>query len=114
MGGATALALRGRARRAGGPVIRLLPAFDTFLMGYRERDFIADAARWPAIGPGGGMLNPTLVCDGRALGTWKPPTAARSQVEVELFEPLDAATRAALDAEIADVGRFEGAEPASG
>jgi hypothetical protein len=113
-GGVTAVALKGRARHAGGPIIRLLPAFDTFLMGYRERDFIADAARWPAIGPGGGMLKPTLVRDGRALGTWKPPTAARPQFEVELFEPLDAATRAALDAEIADVGRFEGAEPTSG
>jgi hypothetical protein len=109
--GGTALALRGRARRAGGPVVRLLPAFDTFLMGYRDRDFIAGPKRWPAIGPGGGMLSPTLVLDGRALGTWKPPTAARREVELELFEPLDGATRRAVDAEIADVSRFEASRP---
>ncbi len=111
LAGGAALALRGRARRARGPVVRLLPAFDSFLMGYRERDFIAGPERWPAIGPGGGMLNPTLVLDGRALGTWKPPTAARREVELELFEPLDAATRRAVDAEIADVSRFEAPRP---
>jgi len=114
-GGVTALALRGRARRASGPVVRLLPAFDTFLMGYRDRDFIAGPERWPAIGPGGGLLHPTLVRDGRALGTWKAPAAARREVEVDLFEPLDAPTRGALDAEIADVARFEArADPGSG
>ena len=107
LGGGTALALKRAPRRASGPVIRLLPAFDTFLMGYRDRDFIADPERWPAIGPGGGVLNPTLVRDGRALGTWPPPTAARPEIEVEPFEPLDTPTRRALEAEIADVARFE-------
>jgi hypothetical protein len=114
VGAATGLALRGGARRAPGQVVRLLPAFDTFLMGYRDRDFIAGPERWPTIGPGGGLLHPTLVRDGRALGTWKAPTAARCDVEVDLFEPLDAATRTALDAEIADVARFEArADPGS-
>ena len=76
-------------------------------MGYRDREFIASPERWPEIGPGGGILNPTLVRDGRALGTWPPPTAARPGIELKPFEPLDAATERALDAEIADVERFE-------
>jgi Winged helix DNA-binding domain len=109
IGELTAVSLKRPARRAGGPVIRLLPAFDTFLMGYRDRDFIAGAERWPAIGPGGGVLNPVLVRDGEALGTWKMPTAARREIELEPFERLDATTRRALEAEIADVARFEGA-----
>ena len=80
-------------------------------MGYRDREFIAeDPERWPQIGPGGGMLNPTLVRDGRALGTLaaadrRPPSTSR----LEPFEPLDARRRGATrDAEIADVARFEG------
>jgi Winged helix DNA-binding domain len=105
--GETALALKGPARRAGGPVIRLLAAFDTFLMGWRERGFIAEGERWKAIGPGGGLLHPTVVRDGRALGTWKAPTGSRPEVELKLFEPLDAETRRAVDAEVADIQRFE-------
>ena len=108
LGRETALALKGSARRASGPVIRLLPAFDTFLMGWRERAFIAPPERWPAIGPGGGLLNPTIVRDGTALGTWMPNSGSRKEIELDLFEPLDAATRRAVDAEVGDVARFEG------
>jgi hypothetical protein len=109
LGTGTALALRGRARRANGPVIRLLPAFDTFLMGWRDRDFIAPPERWAKIGPGGGLLHPTMVRDGVALGTWRTGTKARPQVELDLFESLDAETRRAIDQELADVERFEAA-----
>ena len=106
-GGETAFALKRPARRAGGPVIRLIPAFDTFLMGWRDRGFIAAGERWRAIGPGGGLLNPTIVRDGIALGTWVPASGSRPEIELDLFEPLDAATQRALDAEVADVKRFE-------
>jgi hypothetical protein len=108
LGEGTAFALKAAPRRARGPVVRLLGAFDNYLMGYRERDFIAGADRWPAIGPGGGILHPTIVRDGRALGTWQAPVGRRPEVDVELFEPVDAATQRAIDAEIADVRRFEG------
>jgi hypothetical protein len=107
LGGDTALALKSRARRAAGPIIRLLPAFDTFLMGWRDRGFIATGERWSAIGPGGGLLHPTIVRDGRALGTWKAPVASRREVELDLFEPVDAETQRAVDAEVADISRFE-------
>ena len=107
LGDGTAFALKGSARRATAPVIRLLPAFDTFLMGWRERDFIAPGERWRTIAPGGGLLHPTIVRDGRALGTWRPPTAQRPHVDLDLFGPLDAATRRAVDAEVADLVRFE-------
>jgi hypothetical protein len=107
LGGETGLALKGGSRRAGGPVIRLLPAFDTFLMGWRDRGFIAEGERWKAIGPGGGLLHPTVVRDGRALGTWRAPTPSRPKFGLDLFEPVDAATQHAIDAEVADVERFE-------
>jgi hypothetical protein len=107
LAGGTALALKRQPRRATRPVIRLLPAFDTFLMGWRDRDFIAPPDRWAAIGPGGGLLHPTIVHDGRALGTWRTGPKAQPQIELDLFEPVGDETRRAINEEIADVERFE-------
>jgi Winged helix DNA-binding domain len=109
IGGGAAWTLKGIARRPRGPVVRLLPAWDTYLMGYRDRGFLAEGARWRRIMPGGGILRPTIVLDGVAVGTWRSRRAGRGiRVEPDPFAPLDAATAEAIEAEVADVGRFEG------
>jgi hypothetical protein len=100
--------LKGAARRPGRRVVRLLPAWDTYLMGYRDRDFIAEPDRWRRIMPGGGLLRPAILLDGAAIGTWSSRRAgAKTLVELEPFEELDAATLRAIDVEVADLGRFE-------
>ena len=88
------------------PVVRLLPAFDTALLGHRSRDLIVDRERARRVWPGGGWLHPVLLVDGRAAGTWR---ASRGRVTVEPFAPLPERARAALDAEMADVARFSAA-----
>ena len=99
----------GRGRRPpAGAVVRLLPAWDTYLMGYRDRSFLAPGGRWPRIMPGGGMLKPAILLDGEAVGLWRSRRAgAKLVVELEPFERFDAATRTAIEAEVADLGRFE-------
>ena len=52
------------------PVVRLLPAFDTYLMGYESRSHAVDEAGEKVILPGGGILRPTICVDGRFVGTW--------------------------------------------
>jgi hypothetical protein len=90
-------------------VVRLLPAWDTYLMGHRDRDFIASPDRWRRIFPGGGILRPAILVDGVAVGTWTSKRSGRRlKAEIEPFEALDAATATAVEAEIADVARFEG------
>jgi Winged helix DNA-binding domain len=109
IGGEAAWTLKGTARRPRGPIVRLLPAWDTYLMGHRDRGFLAEGARWRRIMPGGGILRPTIVVDGVAVGTWRSRRAGRAiRVEPDPFAPLDAATAEAIEAEVADVGRFEG------
>jgi hypothetical protein len=87
------------------PIIRLLPAFDTYLLGYRSRDFMAPSEHARKVWPGGGIIRPTVVANGRAVGTWK---RAGSKVELEGFpgEEISAAD------EIAEVERFLSARPA--
>lgn len=100
---------KGRAPRpVPADLVRLLPAFDTYLMGHRDRDFIAGPARWPEIGPGGGILRPTMTLAGSAIGTWRLRRRGGS-LEPELlpFGRLDGPVRTAIELELSDVVRFE-------
>ncbi|HUJ29169.1 MAG TPA: winged helix DNA-binding domain-containing protein [Myxococcales bacterium] len=51
------------------PPVRLLPAFDEYLVGYRDRSAVLDDPR--LVNAGGGMLAPAVVANGRVVGTWK-------------------------------------------
>jgi len=108
VGKARAWMLRGATRRPRGRIVRLLPAWDNYLMGHRDRDFIAGPERWPTVMPGGGLIRPTIVVDGVAAGTWSMRRKGGSvEVELDPFDELDDETTAAMKAEIADVERFE-------
>jgi hypothetical protein len=101
--------LRGAPRRPRRRIVRLLPAWDNYLMGHRERDFIARPAQWPRIMPGGGLLRPVILADGVAIGTWSMPRrGGRFEVAVEPFAKLEPETREAIESEVADIARFEG------
>lgn len=102
--------LTGSARRPRGRIVRLLPGWDNYLMGHRDRDFIAGPERWRRIMPGGGLLRPTILVDGVAAGTWSVRRRGGSiEVELEPFGKLDAEVAAALETEVADIQRFEAA-----
>jgi DNA glycosylase AlkZ-like len=83
------------------PPPRLLGAFDPLLLGWASRD--------PVTGPhkhivtNNGLFRPFALAGGRAVATW---TLAGGRVVLKPFAPLDAGTKAALDAEAADVTRF--------
>ena len=50
----------------------LLPGFDEFVLGYGDRGAVLDPAFADRIVPGGnGMFRPTVVSDGRIVGTWQ-------------------------------------------
>ncbi len=69
------------------PVVRLLPGFDTYLLGYRSRNLVVLPHYARRINAGGGMVHPTMIVDGRAMGTWKLKRV-KSSVEVVL-EPFE-------------------------
>lgn len=88
--------------------LRLLPAWDNYLLGYRDRDAIIDAALRPLVYVGG-VIKPVVLLDGRVVGRWSVQRRrAAATVAVSLFSMLPKKATAALHAEIADVGRFLG------
>jgi hypothetical protein len=83
------------------PPPRLLGAFDPLLLGWASRDSITGPHR--EIVTVNGLFRPFALAGGRAVATW---TIKDGQVALTPFTALDAATRAALDADAADVTRF--------
>jgi len=90
--------------------VRLLPSFDEYLLGWRNRDLLATTSEWRRINRGGGWLHPVVLADGRALGTWsmeKGPGGMR--VEVSSFTRLQPSIQRRVGVEARRVGAFLGA-----
>lgn len=98
-----------------GASLHLLPAFDEYLLGYRDRAAVLDPEQAPRIVPGGnGVFFPTLVTGGRVTGTWKrTQRKAGVAVNVAPFEPLEEAGLTALTAAAERYARFLGTPAAA-
>jgi hypothetical protein len=80
-------ACRGRARG-----VFLLPGFDEFVLGYGDRAAILEPAFAQLIVPGAnGVFRPTVVSDGRVVGTWAH--AGRGSKRVLVTTPFTSFTK---------------------
>ena len=87
--------------------VRLLPAFDTYLLGYRRRDLAVPPALQRRLQRGGGWLHPAVIVNGRAVGAWSlHMSGGRGLVHVELVGKVRDEVRAGVEVEVADIGRF--------
>lgn len=106
------LSLRSERRRlpAKGQV-RMLGAFDTYMLGWRDRGFALPPHGVGAVKEGGGgWVRPVIVEDGRVIGGWRiSRKGGRIEVDLNPFEQLSGSSRAAIEAEIEDIARFESA-----
>ncbi len=104
-------------QRAPGP-LRLLPEYDCYVMGFRERKQLVPMAvheRLQRHGKGqyeGIAGVPTLVIDGVVAGIWRrAKRGTRIELSVEPARKLTAAERRELEGEAERIGAFLGAEP---
>jgi uncharacterized protein YcaQ len=87
--------------------VRLLPAFDTCLLGYHSRDLILDKKHAKRIFPGGGILYPSLLVDGRIVARWKVKRYTNhSEIIIEPFEDLKTDVQRELEADVKDLAHF--------
>ncbi|WP_046778002.1 winged helix DNA-binding domain-containing protein [Streptomyces yangpuensis] len=92
----------------GEPDVRLLPAYDNYLVGYRSRDLSVPAEHERRVWPGGGQIRATVLVDGLAVGTWSGGRRG-APVKVDPFpgtEPVSPAVAAGIARESADIARF--------
>ncbi|MDQ3661446.1 MAG: winged helix DNA-binding domain-containing protein, partial [Actinomycetota bacterium] len=94
---------------AAGLSARLLPAFDPYLLGWKDRGFMVSETHKRRVHPGGGVLRATAVADGEVVGTWSLHRyGERIKIHLDPFAPLSTEVEDALRREALDVARFEG------
>jgi hypothetical protein len=98
--------------------VRLLPEYDVYVMGFRERDQLVpeEARRQVAVHGRGKYEGPAgvrfLMIDGIAAGLWeRKKRARRIELQVMPSRKLTRAERAGIDAESERIGVFLGLEP---
>jgi hypothetical protein len=86
------------------PTAFLLPSFDEYLVGYRDRGAVLSPLYAKQAAPGGGMLSATVVLDGQVVGTWKR-TIKRDRIVLQV-DPFSELGQAATHAVAAAVDRY--------
>jgi uncharacterized protein YcaQ len=87
--------------------VRLLPYFDSFLLGHKGRDHLVDAAHYKRIYRPAGWVYPTVLADGRVEGEWAYERRGKGlRVRVQPYRPMDGETQDRVRSEADDVARF--------
>ena len=83
-----------------GSTVHLLPAFDEYLLGYKDRGAVLDAEEAQRVVPGkNGIFFPTIVVGGRVVGTWKRKLKKNSvDITLSPFAPQDDPGERAMEA----------------
>ena len=93
------------------PAIKMLGGFDPYLLGYRTRELGVGPELLKRVHPGGGIIRPIILIDGRAVATWaRKRTGQKLSITVSPFESLSDDVRVGIDEEVEDIGRFLGVE----
>jgi len=89
------------------PLIRLLPYFDSFLLGHKEREHLVPMTHRPNVYRAQGWIAPVVLVDGRAIAVWEHARAGnRLTVKVTKFGSISRRLIAGIREEAGDLGRF--------
>lgn len=88
-------------------LVRLLPSFDPFLLGHRNRTHLLDQAHHKQVYKDQGWLAPVVLLEGRVAGTWSYDRGSRTLgVGVRMFSEFSKEIRAKAREEAEDLARF--------
>ena len=89
--------------------VRLLPYFDTFLLGHKTKQHLVGATNWPRVFRPQGWVAPVVFREGRAIGVWSHALKGkRLSVRVEPFGRPSPEVSREIRGEAIDLGRFLG------
>jgi hypothetical protein len=92
------------------PSVRLLQAYDEYIVGYRQSKHLLDLGGVAAAPGGRGLPNGVIVVDTQVAGRWRRRVGADAVVlEAVLYRAFNAAETAALHAAADELGVFLGA-----
>ena len=93
------------------PQVRLLPYFDTFLLGHKERAHLMEPKHLANVYRPQGWIAPVVLVDGRVAGVWEHARDGKRLIaRVTKFEKLSRGIVAGIHEEAQDLGRFLGVQ----
>ena len=91
------------------PHVRLLPYFDTYLLGHKDRQHLVDKKNHSKIYRPQGWVSPVVLVDGRVAGIWKQELAKdKLLITVEKFGSMSKNVMDKIKEEAQNVGFFLG------
>lgn len=91
------------------PLVRLLPYFDTFLLGHKQRDHLAAQEHQPRIYRAQGWIAPVVLADGRPVAVWEYARERKSLlIKVVPFGFLSPEVINGMQEEARSLGQFLG------
>ena len=97
--------------RLEGSRVRLLPYFDSYLLGHKEREHLAPTEHRPNIYRPQGWIAPVVLADGRAVAVWEfTREGNRLRLNVTKFESLSRRIEGGIREEAQDLCHFLGTE----
>ena len=87
--------------------VRLLPRYDSYLLGHQSRAFMVEDEFAKQVHPGGGLIRTCVIVDGQAVASWQL-VRKRDHVVIQLqpYAKLDAHLIHKIEAQVQDIGRF--------
>lgn len=90
-----------------GPMLRLLPGFDPYLLGHAEKNHLVSERHYKRVYRNQGWISPVVLLNGRVIGIWSYQRRGKKlSFEVELFHGLSKTLRARIEREAASLGDF--------
>jgi uncharacterized protein YcaQ len=91
------------------PLVNLLPYFDSFLLGHKEREHLAALEHRPKIYRPQGWISPVVLVDGRVVAVWEQVRERDGlRLRVTKFGSISKRIAARIAEEAQELGRFLG------
>ena len=85
----------------------LLPAYDEYIISYRDRSAVVDKAVHASVISSNGLFRPVVLMDGKATGIWKRrPVKNGFRIEMEFLDPGTKTGKAAFERAAESYDRF--------
>ena len=89
-----------------GRVVNLLPALDSYIMGYKERDRLLSSRHYDLVFDRSGNAAPTILLDGKVAGVWDFSGDKKPLVKFLLFEQAENSIKTEIHSKAQQIGGF--------
>jgi len=87
--------------------VRLLPSFDCYMLGHKEKNHIVDQAYYKQIYRKAGWLSPVVLVNGRAEGVWDCEKKGKHlHIKIEQFNKISKNVKKRVEEEAANLAHF--------